>query len=97
MEIPIPDKSLTIHQTPGSGADMYNLLSITMAGVRQGRARNTHVSDVRRGQGKLPELLSGCNRAHIGVIGLDLKCLKEFDHIGNEVKNCILLKVHYVE
>lgn len=40
------------------------------------------------------ELLNGGNRAHIGMIGLDLKCLQEFVHMGNEVKKLTLLKAH---
>lgn len=66
-----------------------------LAGMRQGRARYTHVSDIRQGQTRFVlEILSGGNRAHTGMIRLDLKCLQEFVHMGNEVKNLILLKAH---
>lgn len=53
------------------------------------------MSDIRQGQARFVfELLSGGNRAHIGMIGLNLKCLQEFVHMGNEVKKLILLKAH---
>lgn len=63
--------------------------------MRQGRARYRVVSDIRQGQARFVfEVLSGGSRAYIGVIGLDLKCLQEFVHTGNEVKKLVLLKAH---
>lgn len=95
MERPILTIRSTTHTAPAQR--WITSHQSQLVSVCRGKPWYTHVSDMHKGQTRFVfELLSGGNRAHIGMAGLDSKYLQEIVHMEHEVKKCSLMKTHQI-